>query len=79
MAMLVFDLQRYHPQFTVDVVDQVIEDVRFGMEQNLYKRNQRRVASIKYLGRALHLPRHQQQPDFRHALVTFNLWTSCVH
>lgn len=50
MAMLVYDLQRYHPTFTVDIVDQVLEDIRFGMEQNLYKRNQRRVATIKYFG-----------------------------
>ncbi|KZW00324.1 ARM repeat-containing protein [Exidia glandulosa HHB12029] len=50
MAMLVYDLQRYYPAFTVDIVDQVLEDVRFGMEQNLYKRNQRRVATIKYFG-----------------------------
>ena len=50
MAMLVYDLQRYHPVFTVDLVDQVLEDVRLGLEQNLYKRNQRRVATVKYLG-----------------------------
>ncbi|KAH7108193.1 ARM repeat-containing protein [Auriculariales sp. MPI-PUGE-AT-0066] len=50
MAMLVYDLQRHYSSFTIDIVDQILEDVRLGMEQNLYKRNQRRVATIKYLG-----------------------------
>lgn len=50
MAMLVYDLQRYNPGFTVELIDQVTEDIRLGMEQNLYKRNQRRVATMKYFG-----------------------------
>jgi len=32
IAALVYDLQRYHPEFTMVVVDQVMEDVRVGME-----------------------------------------------
>lgn len=50
LAMLTYDLQRYHPAFTIGVVDQVLEDVRRGLEQNMYHYNQRRVASVKYLG-----------------------------
>ncbi|KAK1225711.1 mRNA decay protein [Marasmius sp. AFHP31] len=50
IAMLTYDLQRYHPAFSVSVVDQVLEDVRRGLEQNVYSTNQRRVATIKYLG-----------------------------
>ncbi|KAG7098666.1 hypothetical protein E1B28_000581 [Marasmius oreades] len=50
MAMLTYDLQRYHPSFSVAVVDQVLEDVRRGLEQNVYSTNQRRMATIKYLG-----------------------------
>ncbi|KAL0565819.1 mRNA decay protein [Marasmius crinis-equi] len=50
IAMLTYDLQRYHPSFSVAVVDQVLEDVRRGLEQNVYSTNQRRVATIKYLG-----------------------------
>ncbi|KAJ7770128.1 ARM repeat-containing protein [Mycena maculata] len=50
LAMLTYDLQRYHPEFAVAVVDQVLEDVRRGLEQNIYSTNQRRVATIKYLG-----------------------------
>ena len=50
LAMLTYDLQRYHSAFAVGVVDQVLEDVRRGLEQNVYSINQRRVASVKYLG-----------------------------
>jgi regulator of nonsense transcripts 2 len=50
LAMLTYDLQRYHPEFTIGVVDQVLEDVRRGLEQNLYKMNQRRVATLKLIG-----------------------------
>lgn len=32
VAGLVYDLQRYHVDFAVAVVDQVMEDVRIGME-----------------------------------------------
>ena len=32
VAGLVYDLQRYHPEFSVAVVDQVLEDIRSGME-----------------------------------------------
>ncbi|CCA66335.1 related to NMD2-Nonsense-mediated mRNA decay protein 2 [Serendipita indica DSM 11827] len=50
MAILAYDLQRYHSKFCVDVVDQVMENIRLGMEQNIYKNNQKRVATVKYLG-----------------------------
>ncbi|TDL26278.1 ARM repeat-containing protein [Rickenella mellea] len=50
LAMLAYDLQRYHPAFTVDIVDQVLEDIRRGLETNVYKANQQRVATVKYLG-----------------------------
>jgi regulator of nonsense transcripts 2 len=50
LAMLTYDLQRYRPAFAIAIVDQVLEDVRRGLEQNVYSTNQRRVATIKYLG-----------------------------
>ncbi|KAH9832305.1 ARM repeat-containing protein [Rhodofomes roseus] len=50
LAMLTYDLQRYHPAFAVAVVDQVLEDIRRGLEQNVYSINQRRFATAKYLG-----------------------------
>ncbi|KAI9059126.1 ARM repeat-containing protein [Trametes sanguinea] len=50
LAMLTYDLHRYHPVFSIGVVDQVLEDIRRGLETNMYSMNQRRIASIKYLG-----------------------------
>ncbi|RDB25023.1 Regulator of nonsense transcripts UPF2 [Hypsizygus marmoreus] len=50
LAMLTYDLQRYRPAFAISIVDQVLEDVRRGLEQNVYSTNQRRLAVIKYLG-----------------------------
>ncbi|WVR08877.1 hypothetical protein IAU60_005936 [Kwoniella sp. DSM 27419] len=50
IAALVYDLQRYHPEFGVAVVDQVMEDIRIGMEENIFKFNQKRIASVRYLG-----------------------------
>ncbi|KAG8901047.1 hypothetical protein FRB99_005589 [Tulasnella sp. 403] len=50
LAMLTYDLHRYRPAFSIGVVDQVLEDIRRGMELNIYKNNQRRVATIKLLG-----------------------------
>ena len=50
LAMLAYDLQRYHPSFSVAIVDQVLEDVRRGLETNIYNVNQQRVATVKYLG-----------------------------
>lgn len=50
LAMLAYDLQRYHPDFSVAIIDQVLEDVRRGLETNAYKANQQRVATVKYLG-----------------------------
>ncbi|OSC99339.1 ARM repeat-containing protein [Trametes coccinea BRFM310] len=50
LAMLTYDLHRYHPAFSIGVVDQVLENIRRGLETNMYSMNQRRIASIKYLG-----------------------------
>lgn len=50
LAMLTYDLQRYRPEFAVGVVDQVLEDIRRGLEQNVYNTNQRRVATMKFFG-----------------------------
>jgi regulator of nonsense transcripts 2 len=50
LAMLTYDLQRYRPAFAIAVVDQILEDIRRGLEQNVYSTNQRRLATVKYLG-----------------------------
>ncbi|GAA5822482.1 hypothetical protein JCM5353_000523 [Sporobolomyces roseus] len=49
-AVLLYDLGRYHPDFSVSVIDDVLENVRVGMENNNFKYNQQRVATVKYLG-----------------------------
>ncbi|KAK4055012.1 mRNA decay protein [Microbotryomycetes sp. JL221] len=49
-AVLLFDLGRYHPEFSVSVIDDVLENVRVGMERNNFKYNQQRVATVRYLG-----------------------------
>ncbi len=50
IAMLAYDLQRSHPDFCIGVVDQVLEDIRRGLETNVYKANQQRVTTMRYLG-----------------------------
>lgn len=43
-------IYRYHPEFVIGVIDSVIESIAFGLEQNDFRFNQRRVAEVKYLG-----------------------------
>ncbi|KAI0020231.1 MIF4G domain-containing protein [Xylariomycetidae sp. FL0641] len=50
LAILLSAIYRYHPDFAVMVIDNVIESVTFGLEQNDFKFNQRRIAEVKYLG-----------------------------
>ncbi|PLW26434.1 hypothetical protein PCANC_23985 [Puccinia coronata f. sp. avenae] len=50
LAIIVYDLSRFHPDFTVSIVDQVLENIRYSMEINIFKHNQQRIATIKYLG-----------------------------
>ncbi|KAI8443372.1 armadillo-type protein, partial [Phakopsora pachyrhizi] len=49
-AIVAYDLSKFHPAFTVSVVDQVLENIRFHMETNVFKLNQQRISSVKYLG-----------------------------
>ncbi|KAI0843228.1 ARM repeat-containing protein [Hypoxylon sp. FL0890] len=50
LAILLSAIYRYHPDFTVTVIDNVIESVIIGLEQNDFRFNQRRIAEVKYLG-----------------------------
>ncbi|KAF9364733.1 hypothetical protein BGX34_000627 [Mortierella sp. NVP85] len=50
MAILVNGLNRYHPDFSIAVVDSVVETIKIGMEQNDFRHNQRRIAVVKFLG-----------------------------
>ncbi|GAA6033062.1 hypothetical protein JCM8097_000126 [Rhodosporidiobolus ruineniae] len=49
-AVLLYDLGRYHPDFSVSVIDDVLENIRVGLEVNNFKYNQQRIATVKYLG-----------------------------
>lgn len=50
LGILLSALYRHHPHFVVRVVDNVVESICFGLEQNDFRFSQRRVAEVKYLG-----------------------------
>ena len=50
LAILVGALYRYHQDFVVTVLDNILENITLGLEQNDYKFSQRRIAEVKYLG-----------------------------
>jgi regulator of nonsense transcripts 2 len=50
LAVLLSALYRYHSDFVVRVIDNVIESIVLGLEQNDFRANQRRIAQVKYLG-----------------------------
>jgi regulator of nonsense transcripts 2 len=49
MAYFVAELSLYHPKFGIYIVDNVLEEIRWGLETNLFIYNQQRVAAVKYL------------------------------
>lgn len=50
MAFLASELAKYYSTFSVAVVDNTLEEIRSGMEKNLFKHNQRRIGYVKFLG-----------------------------
>ncbi|KAL3487045.1 armadillo-type protein [Aspergillus germanicus] len=50
LAILVSALYRYHQKFVIGVVDNILEHITLGLEQNDFKFNQKRIAEVKYLG-----------------------------
>ena len=49
-ASIVSGLNRYHEDATIQVVDNILEDIRFTMECPDPRLNQRRFAQVRYLG-----------------------------
>jgi regulator of nonsense transcripts 2 len=49
LAILVSALYRYHQGFVIGVVDNILEHITLGLEQNDFKFNQKRIAEVKYL------------------------------
>lgn len=43
-------LRKYHSDFTIAVVDELLESINQGLERNDYRHYQRRMSEIKYLG-----------------------------
>ncbi|KAK6933282.1 MIF4G-like, type 3 [Dillenia turbinata] len=50
IASLTAGLSRYHDEFAVAVVDEVLEEIRVGLELNEYGMQQRRIAHMRFLG-----------------------------
>lgn len=50
LAVLLGALHRYHQEFAISVIDNVLENITLGLEQNDFRFNQRRIAEVKYLG-----------------------------
>ncbi|XVE75312.1 hypothetical protein DITRI_Ditri12bG0084400 [Diplodiscus trichospermus] len=50
IACLTAGLSRYHDEFAVAVVDEVLEEIRLGLELNDYGMQQRRIAYMRFLG-----------------------------
>ncbi|KAI8324637.1 ARM repeat-containing protein [Martensiomyces pterosporus] len=50
VTMIANALGRLHPWFRVAVADTVFENIRLGLERNLFAHNQRRVSEVRYVG-----------------------------
>lgn len=50
LAVILGSVHRYHQDFTISVIDDLMESITFGLELNDFKFNQRRIAEVKYLG-----------------------------
>ncbi|XP_074584194.1 regulator of nonsense transcripts UPF2 [Curcuma longa] len=50
IAVLTAGLGRYHDEFVVALIDEVLEEIRLGLELNDYEMQQRRLAHMRLLG-----------------------------
>ena len=44
------ELSKFRSNFVFDVIDEVLENFKYGLETNNYRFNQFRVATVKYIG-----------------------------
>lgn len=49
-AFLCTELSNFYPEFGINVLDDIVEYVQLGMERNIFRENQQRIAMVKYLG-----------------------------
>ncbi|KAK9871574.1 hypothetical protein WA026_012955 [Henosepilachna vigintioctopunctata] len=75
LANLLAGLVAYQEEVGTKVVDGVLEDIRLGMEINLPKYNQRRVAQTKYLGELYNYRMVESADVFKvfYSLITFGV------
>lgn len=73
LAILLSGLAKSQPVFAVNVIDCVIENIRVGLEENRFRDNQRRIATVKYLGELYNYKQIDAQLifDSLYLLVTF--------
>lgn len=73
LASLLAHLYRYRTDFVVKVIDNVVESISAGMEQNDFKNNQRRIAEVKYLAEIYNyrLVEHAVIFDVMYRIMTF--------
>nr|GLL34943.1 Regulator of nonsense transcripts UPF2 [Ipomoea trifida] len=50
IASLTASLSRYHEEFSIGVVDEVLEEIRVGLELNDFGMQQRRIAHMRFVG-----------------------------
>ncbi|KAK8198541.1 mRNA decay protein [Zalaria obscura] len=50
LAVILGALHRYHQDFSISVMDELLEKITVGLEINEFKYNQKRIAEVKYLG-----------------------------
>nr|CAI5856685.1 unnamed protein product [Callosobruchus analis] len=75
LANLLAGLVAYQEEVGTKVVDGVLEDIRLGMEVNLPKFNQRRVAQVKYLGELYNYRMVESSDIFKvlYSLISFGV------
>lgn len=73
VANMLSGLCEYHDDLGIFVVDEVIEQIRLGMEINISKFNQQRVSMIKYLGELFNYQLVETEVIFAtlYSLITF--------
>lgn len=73
LGVILGALYRYHPAFVVRVIDNVIESINLGLEQNDFRFYQRRIAEVKYLGELYNyrLLEHPVIFDIMYKILTF--------
>ncbi|KAL9087457.1 MAG: hypothetical protein Q9159_003594 [Coniocarpon cinnabarinum] len=73
LAIILGSLHRYHQDFTIGVIDDVLESIHLNLEINDFKANQKRIAEVRYVAE-LYVYRMVDSSvifDLMYKLVTF--------